>query len=122
VSAREIRLSEAANGSSAISVEVWLSNCPIGEVYVAVRATTKQVCVNVAGLNFDTFDDSALLGPITATDWMESRSFTVSAYDDAAAEWSIADSIDEKPLHLRFEGQNGDDVLILHGVSTTDAR
>ena len=123
-------------GSGAVAVEIRLSNRPIGDVYVAVRASAKQVSLNATETNFNKLDDDTpfrtyvdddnagftLVGPFTASNWERSRSFTVSAYDDEVAEWSEADSIEETPVALRFEGQNGDDVVVLYGVSSTDSR
>jgi len=123
-------------GSGAVAVDIRLSNRPIGEVYVAVRASAKQVSLNATETNFDKLDDDqpfrtyvdddnagfTLVGPFTSSNWEQSRSFTVSAFDDEVAEWSEADSTDETPSDLRFEGQNGDDVVVLYGVSTTDNR
>jgi len=122
-------------GSGAVAVEIRLSNRPIGDVYVAVRASAKQVSLNATETNFNKLDDDTpfrtyvdddnagftLVGPYTASNWERSRSFTVSAYDDEVAEWSEADSIEETPVALRFEGQNGDDVVVLYGVSSTDS-
>jgi hypothetical protein len=123
-------------GGGAVAVKVWLSNRPSGDVFVAVRAAAQQVNLNATSTNFDKADDDApfrtyvdddgagftLLGPFTAANWERSQSFTVSAYDDDSAEWSAADSTDVTPLSLRFDGQNGDDVLALYGVSKADDR
>lgn len=62
---------------------------------------------------------SFLVGPLTPQDWATPHFFTVTAVDDARAEWSrgFPSTYPDQP---KASGQNGDDALRFLGISASD--
>ena len=131
-----VRVAEAdnalADGGGGVSVAVRLANRPTSSVYVAVRSLFGQSDVRLNGLpksdddGYRAFVDDdgvgfLLLGPFDFYNWDVPQVFTVSAIDDDKAEWSRGGTggLDRAAW---FEGQGGDDVLALVGVSNYDGR
>jgi len=119
-------------GGGAAAVSVWLSNRPQGDVYVMVHGQRGQVVCNVTQSQKADDDDLyrryvdddglqfAMVGPFDWTNWDTPRRFTVTALEDDEAEWSRGSSLEALPLARRYPGQNGDDTLVVTGVSIDD--
>ena len=101
---------EEARGAATFTVE--LTNAPSAPVFVNVTAVNRQVQLTQLPLRLPPLPQ-AFVGPFTALNWYTPVNVTVSAVNDAFAEWSFSDDSDR----TRFPGHNGDDLLLVVGYS-----